>query len=304
MKDIGLVGLGDMGSGMAGNLLRAGFHVHGYDRARARLDWLEREGGHPAESAALVGERSEAAFVMVLNGDQARDATLGPEGLAQGLQRGGIVLLSATIRPGEAEGIAADLREHGITLIDTPVSGGKHGADAGKLNLYPAGDPDAIERVRPALEAVSRQIVVTGERPGQGQVAKAALQALIGGVFAGVFEAAVFGSKAGLAGSTLERVFSNSDAGSPLVANAIQRVVDREFVGTGSNIATMYKDLCIVMDMAREVGAPLFSVAQAYELFQAGITRFAGEDNWCVTKVLESLAGTSVTRSGNAGRTL
>ena len=304
MKDIGLVGLGDMGSGMAGNLLRAGFNVHGYDRARVRLDWLEREGGRPAESAAMVGERSEAAFVMVLNGDQARDATLGPEGLAQGLQRGGIVLLSATIRPSEAEGIAADLREHGITLVDTPVSGGKHGADAGKLNLYPAGDPDAIERVRPVLEAVSRQIVVTGERPGQGQVAKAALQALIGGVFAGVFEAAVFGSKAGLAGSTLERVFSNSDAGSPLVANAIQRVVDREFVGTGSNIATMYKDLCIVMDMAREVGAPLFSVAQAYELFQAGITRCAGEDNWCVTKVLESLAGTSVTRSGYAGRTL
>ena len=304
MKDIGFVGLGDMGSGMAGNLLRAGFHVHGYDRAQARLEWLERAGGHPAESAAKVGERSEAAFVMVLNGDQARDAALGPEGLAQGMERGGIVLLSATIRPSEAEGIAADLRERGLTLIDTPVSGGKHGADAGKLNLYPAGDPDAIERVRPVLEAISRQIVVTGERPGQGQVAKAALQALIGGVFAGVFEAAVFGSKAGLAGATLERVFSNSDAGSPLVANAIQRVVDREFVGTGSNIATMYKDLCIVMDMAREVGAPLFSVAQAYELFQVGITRFAGEDNWCVTKVLESLAGTSVTRSGHAGRTI
>ena len=152
------------------------------------------------------------------------------------------------------------------------------------------------------LEAISKQIVVTGTIPGQGQVAKAALQALIGGVFAGVFEAAVFGAKAGLTGATLERVFSNSDAGSPLVTNAIQRVVDREFVGTGSNIATMYKDLCIVMDLAREVGAPLFSVAQAYELFQAGITRFAGEDNWCVTKILESLAGTSVTRSGHAGR--
>ena len=302
MKEIGFVGLGDMGSGMAGSLLRAGFNVHGYDPAPVRLEWLEREGGHPAENAAAVGERSEAAFVMVLNGDQARDATLGPKGLAQGMQRGGIILLSATIRPGEAEGIATDLREHGIILIDTPVSGGKHGADAGKLNLYPAGDPDAIERVRPVLEAISKQIVVTGDRPGQGQVAKAALQALIGGVFAGVFEAAVFGSKAGLTGATLERVFSNSDAGSPLVANAIQRVVDREFVGTGSNIATMYKDLCIVMDLAREVGAPLFSVAQAYELFQAGITRFAGEDNWCVTKVLESLAQTSVTRSGHAGR--
>lgn len=302
MKDIGLVGLGDMGSGMAGNLLRAGFNVHGYDRAPVRLEWLERAGGHPAESAAAVGERSQAAFVMVLNGDQARDAALGPEGLARGMERDGIVLLSATIRPAEAEGIAADLREYGITLIDTPVSGGKHGADAGKLNLYPAGDPDAIERVRPVLEAISKQIVVTGDRPGQGQVAKAALQALIGGVFAGVFEAAVFGSKAGLAGATLERVFANSDAGSPLVANAIQRVVDREFVGTGSNIATMYKDLCIVMDLAREVGAPLFSVAQAYGLFQAGITRFAGEDNWCVTKVLESLADTSVTRSGHAGR--
>ena len=302
MKEIGFVGLGDMGSGMAGNLLRAGFNVHGFDRAPARLEWLEREGGRPAGDAATVGERSEAAFVMVMNGDQARDATLGPTGLAQGMEPGGIVLLSATVRPSEAEGIAVDLSEHGLTMVDTPVSGGKHGADAGNLNLYPAGDPDAIERVRPVLEAISKQIVVTGATPGQGQVAKAALQALIGGVFAGVFEAAVFGSKAGLTGATLERVFSNSDAGSPLVANAIQRVVDREFVGTGSNIATMYKDLCIVMDMAREVGAPLFSVAQAYELFQAGITRFAGEDNWCVTKILESLAGTSVTRSGHAGR--
>ena len=302
MKDIGIVGLGDMGSGMAGNLIRAGFNVHGFDRTPARLEWLEREGGHPARDAAAVGERSEAVFIMVLNGEQARDAALGPTGLANGMRQGGIVLLSATVRPSEAEGIAADLREHGLFLIDTPVSGGKHGADAGKLNLYPAGEPDALERVRPVLEAISKQIVVTGTIPGQGQVAKAALQALIGGVFAGVFEAAVFGSKAGLTGATLERVFSNSDAGSPLVSNAIQRVVDREFVGTGSNIATMYKDLCIVMDMAREMGAPLFSVAQAYGLFQAGITRFAGEDNWCVTKILESLAGTSVTRSGHAGR--
>ena len=304
MKDIGIVGLGDMGSGMAGNLLRAGFNVHGFDSAPARLEWLEREGGRPAEDAASVGERSEAAFVMVLNGDQARDATLGPAGLAKGMQAGGIVLLSATVRPNEAKGIAADLLEHGLTMIDTPVSGGKHGADAGNLNLYPAGDPEAIERVRSVMEAISKQIVVTGTVPGQGQVAKAALQALIGGVFAGVFEAAVFGSKAGLTGATLESVFSNSDAGSPLVSNAIQRIVDREFVGTGSNIATMYKDLCIVMDMAREVGAPLFSVAQAYGLFQAGITRFPGEDNWCVTKVLEALAGTSVTRSGHAGRSM
>ena len=302
MKDVGIVGLGDMGSGMASNLLRAGFQVHGFDPAVVRMEWLERQGGCPAENAAIVGERTQAAFVMVMNGDQARDATLGSAGLAKGMKPGGVVMLSATVRPKEASAIADDLRALGLTLIDTPVSGGKHGADAGNLNLFPAGDPDTIERMRPVLEAISKQIVITGATPGQGQVAKAALQALIGAVFAGVFEAAVFGAKAGITGATLERVFANSDAGSPLVANAIQRVVDREFVGTGSNIATMYKDLCIVRDMAREVGAPLFSVSQAYELFQAGITRFSGEDNWCVTKVLESLAGTSVTRSGHAGR--
>ena len=298
MKKIGIVGLGDMGSGMARNLIRTGHEVFGFDRIPDRREWLDQEGGHSVKDAAAVGEHSEAAFVMVLNGDQARDATLGPAGLAQGMRPGNIVLLSATIRPAEAEAIAADLLEHGLVLIDTPVSGGKHGADTGHLSLYPAGDPDAIERMRPVLESISKNIVVTGTRPGQGQVAKAALQALIGGVFAGLFEAAVFGAKAGVTGSTLERVFSNSDAGSPLVANAIRRVVDREFVGTGSHIGTMYKDLCIVMDMAREVGAPLFSVAQAYELFQVGRTRFDGEDNWCVAKVLESMAGVSVTRGG------
>ena len=299
-RKIGIVGLGDMGSGMARNLIRAGHDVFGFDPVLERREWLGREGGHPVETAAVVGERSEAAFVMVLTGDQARDAALGPAGLARGMRPGDIVLLSATIRPAEAEAIAADLGELGIILVDTPVSGGKHGAETGKLNLYPAGDPEAIERMGPVFESISKQVVVTGNRPGQGQVAKAALQALIGGVFAGLFEAAVFGAKAGVTGSTLERVFANSDVGSPLVANAIRRVVDREFVGTGSHIGTMYKDLCIVMDMAREVGAPLFSVAQAYELFQVGRTRFDGEDNWCVAKVLESMAGVSVTRSGHA----
>lgn len=296
MDDVGVVGLGDMGSGMARNLLGAGYRVHGFDPVPARREWLEGEGGHAAGDAAGVGRGAQAAFVMVLNGEQARAAILGPDGLARGMAPGGVVLLSATIRPAEAEAIGAETQALGFGFVDVPVSGGKHGADAGKLNLYPAGDPDTIERVRPVLEAISKQIVVTGERAGQGQAAKAALQALIGSVFAGVFEAAVFGAKAGISGATLERVFSNSDAGSPLVANAIRRVVDREFVGTGSHIGTMHKDLCIVMDMAREAGVPLFSVAQAYELFQAGKARFDGEDNWCVAKVLESLAGTTVTR--------
>ena len=96
-------------------------------------------------------------------------------------------------------------------------------------------------------------------------------------------------------GETLYEVFTSSGVSSPLLKGCAKLIMNREFKGTGSQIATMYKDLGITMNMARQTGAAMFATSAAYELFQSGISLFPEEDNWSIVKLLEQIAGTEVT---------
>ncbi len=97
-----------------------------------------------------------------------------------------------------------------------------------------------------------------------------------------------------MSGETLFEVFRASAVGSPLFENCARHVLDRRFKGTGSDIGTMYKDLGISMSLAREAGTLMLATSAAYEMFQAGISRYPEEDNWAVAKWLEEIAGTEV----------
>ena len=293
-SSVGVIGLGDMGIGIARNLVAAGFTTVGFDLRPERVEQLEDLGGHAAATCAEVGARADAVFVMVLSGDQARDALLGANGALEGMRGGSTVIVTATILPAEVRALQAPLAARGVGLIDTPVSGGKAGAEGGTLTLMAAGDAGLLDRNRDVLEAISGEIFHVGEEIGQGQVVKAALQVLIGCTFAATFESLVLGSKAGINGGTLFEVFRASAVGSPLFENCARQVLDRRFRDTGSRIGTMYKDLGISLAVAKEAGAAMFTASSAYELFQAGISRFPEEDNWAVAKVLEEIAGTEV----------
>ena len=161
--------------------------------------------------------------------------------------------------------------------------------------MMTAARADVLEANRPVLEAVGEQIFHVGEEIGVGQTVKAALQAFIGASFAGIFESLVLGAKAGVPGETLYEVFSASGVGSALFRNCAKLIMDREFVGTGSHIGTMYKDLSISMALGKETGVPLFTTAAAFELFRAGMSKFPAEDNWSIVKLLEDIADTEVT---------
>nr|WP_299617553.1 NAD-binding protein [Pelagibius sp.] len=129
-----------------------------------------------------------------------------------------------------------------------------------------------------------------------GQTVKACLQALIGGVFAATFEAAALAAKAGVSGQAFYDVVSTSSGGSVAANTALEKIIDRQFEGTGSHIATMYKDLTISLDMARELGVPLLTASIAMQLFQAGKTKYPDGDNWIVTRVLEEIVGAELKR--------
>jgi len=294
MRRVGIVGLGDMGMGMARNLLKSGFQLTGFDLRDARLAELEKEGGTPASNCRIVGESSDTVFVMVLNGQQVNQVIFGDDGLAKGLKPGSTIAISATIHPSEVKELEAPLTEMGIHLIDTPVSGGKSGADDGALTMMTAAKADVLEENRQVLDAVSKVVFHVGEEIGQGQTVKAALQALIGTTFAAVFESLVLGASAGVKGETMYEVFGSSGVSSPLFKGCSKLIMERKFKDTGSQIATMYKDLGITMNLAKETGAAMFATAAAYELFRSGISLFPDEDNWSIVKMLEQIAGAEV----------
>jgi len=291
MKKVGVIGLGNMGMGMAKNLIKSGFSVIGFDLDDKRLQKLKENGGSTATSTVQVGEETDAVFVMVMNGEQVKAVVAD---LVTGLKDRGTIILTATIRPEEAREAYSIADIEGVAMLDSPVSGGMDGAHNGTLTLMTAAKKSVFDDCIKILEAVSSNIFHVGEEIGEGQTVKASLQAFIGASFTAIFESLVLGSKAGIKGQTLYDVFSASGVGSPLFKNCADLIMDRKFKNTGSHISTMYKDLGISLDMAKKNGVPLFTVGAAYELFQAGISMFPDEDNWSIVKLLEQISGTEV----------
>lgn len=291
---IGIVGIGDMGSGLAKNVIAAGHDCVGFDLSPKRIAAFEAMGGTALGSVAEVGAAADVVFVMVMTGAQAHGVIV--DALAPAMGAGGVVVLTATIMPDEAAEIGKALEGSGIEIIDSPVSGGFPGAQAGTLVMMAAGPAAAMERARPAMEAVSQTIWHVGETAGMGQTVKACLQALNGAIFAGTFEACALAAKAGVSGQVLHDVFVNSSAGCPAVKASVENIIDRKFEGTGSHVSTMWKDLTISLDMARGLGVPLFTAAIAMQLFQAGKTKYPEGDNWGVTRVTEDITGAELHR--------
>jgi putative dehydrogenase len=296
MKRVGVIGLGDMGSGLAKNLIRAGLETIGFDLSERRMAALVEMGGRPAEDVGEVGANADAVFVMVMNGDQAKAVILGERGLTSTMAPGSVVLLTATIHASEAREIGAALDGTGIHLIDSPVSGGFPGAQGGTLTMMAAGSDEALAEARPVMEAVSATIHRVGTQAGQGQTVKSCLQSLIGSIFTATFEASVLAAKADVSGQVLYDVFSTSGAGCGVANTALENIIDRKFEGTGSGIGTMYKDLTIAMDLARSMGVPLHTASAAMQLFQAGKTKYPDGDNWVVTRLIEDIVGAELHR--------
>jgi 3-hydroxyisobutyrate dehydrogenase-like beta-hydroxyacid dehydrogenase len=298
MTIAGVIGLGDMGSGLAKNLIAKGFETWGFDLDQKRLDALSGMGGKVAADAGEVGRHADVVFVMVMTGAQAKSVLFGDDnnGMVSQMKPASTVILTATIKPSEARDIGAKLEGTGINLIDSPVSGGFPGAQGGTLTMMAAGRPDVMQAAEPVMQAVSATIHHVGEDAGMGQTVKACLQTLIGSIFSATFEASVLAAKAGVSGEVLYKVFSTSGAGCGVMSTALGNIIDRKFEKTGSHIATMHKDLTISLALAEELGVPMNMASTAMQLFHAGKTKYPDGDNWVVTRVIEDIVGAELHR--------
>jgi len=299
MKDVGFVGLGNMGMGMAKNLLKKGFRVKGFDLCEDKLRNFREAGGESVNSCAEAGKNVDATFVMVLNGNQVKRVIVGENGLLETMKPGSIIIVSATIGRKDIKDVEVYVKEKDIKIVDSCVSGGRNGADAGTLTLIVAAERDVFNECQDLFNAVGKDIHYIGKDIGMGQVVKSCLQALIGIMFEGIFETLVLGAKAGVKPEVLYNVVSTTVVGCPLFKNTAKLIMERKFKNTGSHIATMYKDLGITMSLAKECGVPMFATSIAMEMFQAGISLFPDEDNWSIVKIFERITGAKVKKASS-----
>ena len=296
MKNVGVIGIGDMGSGLALNLIKNGFATAGYDPSADRMQAFRDMGGSAKNNVREVGEHADAVFIMVMHGDQVKSVIFDDDGLLSTLKKGSAIILSATVKPSEAKEIGDRLEGSGIHLIDTPVSGGFPGAQGGTLTMMAAAPDAVLDEFAPVMEAVSASIHRVGSTAGEGQTMKACLQSLIGSIFSATFEAAALAAKAGVSGEAFYNVVSSSSASCGVANGSIQNIIDRQFYKTGSHISTMHKDLVIALDLAAQLGVPMHTASTAMQLFHAGKTKYPDGDNWVVTRVIEDIIGEELHR--------
>lgn len=287
---VGFVGLGIMGRPMALNLLKSGHEVTVWARRPESMAPLLEAGAQGAANPAAVAAQVDVIFSMVADAPDVREVMLGAQGVVQGAHPGLIAVDMSTIPPAAARSIAADLAEQGITFLDAPVSGGEVGAVAGTLSIMVGGDPVAFDKVQPLFACMGKSVVYIGE-PGTGQVAKAANQILTGiGVLA-VAEAIAFAKKNGADPSRVREALIGGFAGSKILENHGQRMLDRNFK-PGFKSWMHEKDMNIVMQTAHDLGLYLPASAATAQMFKAMVgTGMGEEDSIAILKLLEQLSG-------------
>jgi 3-hydroxyisobutyrate dehydrogenase len=265
---LGFAGLGLMGAPMAHRLLAADYPVTVWNRDRHKLARLVGDGATPADTPAALAANSVVVLLCLLDTAAVEQVVFGPDGIAQGLQRGALVIDFSSIRPDATRAFAARLREQtGAGWIDAPVSGGVAGATHGTLAMMAGGEPADIERARPIVMKLCQRLTHMGPC-GAGQTAKLCNQILVAGTIALVAEATRLAQNAGLDAALLPDCLAGGSADSPALRIWQPRMVAREFETKLAASALMLKDLDTAHALGRATDTPLPMTSTAAELYR------------------------------------
>ena len=287
---VALLGLGTMGSGMAANLLKAGFPLTVYNRTVARAEEFASQGARVAHdpASAVKGAAVNGASVIIamLSDDAAsREAWLGPNGALAAAAPGAVLIECSTLSPAWIMELAAAAQARGLELLDAPVTGSRTQAQAGQLSFLVGGSDVALAKVTPVLRCMSKEIVHLGP------VGSGARMKLINNFLCGVQVASLAEGMAWLERSGLDRdraltILKNGAPGSPLLANISSRMTSRDYT-VNFLLKLMTKDLQYAQQAAAETGVELTTAANARHLFEAAIQQGFGEQD--MSSVVEPL---------------
>jgi len=267
VRRVGVIGLGAMGAPMARNLMKAGYEVCVWARRPEAVQSLLADGARPFPSPAALARANEAVITVVTADADVRAVLLGEDGVIHGVHPGLLVIDHSTIAPATARQCAAALAQRGASMLDAPVSGGEVGAIAGTLSVMAGGCARAYARAEPLLAAIGRTRVHVGDS-GAGQVAKAVNQLALCITLQSIAEALCFAERQGYAaGPVLEAARHGLAASRILDVMGPRMAMGDHRAGVESRLH--WKDLRIVLEIAREAGVALPGTALATQTFSA-----------------------------------
>lgn len=277
MPAVAVVGTGRMGSAMARALARGGaelvLHNRSAELARALAEEL---GARLAATPAEASGAADIAITMLADDDAVRSTWEGPSGLVEGAHEGGVLVDMSTVAPDTLAPFEGAVRTRGSGILDAPVSGSTILAESGQLTIMAGGSAEDLERARPALDLVAKQITHVGPL-GAGAALKLAVNALIFAINNSVSEALVLAERAGIERAIAYDVFASSAAGGPFVGYKRDAFVNPETTPVAFSMDLAAKDLRLIVGLAEQLGVPMPQARANQALIGEASARLGGD---------------------------
>jgi 3-hydroxyisobutyrate dehydrogenase-like beta-hydroxyacid dehydrogenase len=290
MANLGFIGLGAMGGRVTGRLLAAGHSVTGYNRTKAKAQWLLDAGMRWGESPRAVAQAADIVFTMVTNTQALHQVFNGSDGILAGLGPGKVYIDMSTVSPAASRHLAGQVAEKGARMLDSPVSGSVITLEQGKLSLMVGGERATFERVKPVLLDIGPKVNYVGEN-GQAVLMKIAINLNLQVQIVGFYEGLFLAIKGGVALDTALEVMLNSVIASPALQYRtpfIREMPDEAWF----DVNMMQKDMLLAEELGRELNVPLPTVAISNQFLTAARAMgLAKQDFAIVYKVLARMAG-------------
>ena len=279
--EIGLIGLGNMGSGIAKTLLRAGHKVTVYNRTRSRAEALRPQG---AIVAASIGEacRGEAVLTMLADDQAVESVVFGEGGILASLRGGGLHISLSTISVALSDKLTEAHANAGQEYVASPVFGRPEAAEGAKLAVVAAGAKRSTERCRPLLEALGPKLLVIGERPSMANTVKITGNFLIATVLESLAEALAFARKSGLDAAVVLEFFTSTLFNAPVYKTYGSLIVEGKHDQVGFALPLGFKDVKLMIQAAEAQTVPVPIASVLHDRFVLALSRGYEKKDWSV----------------------
>lgn len=288
---VGVVGLGIMGSAYAGHLIDAGFATAGYDVAADAMRRFEERGGRGTASPQALAASCDVVISALPSTDALEAAFFGADGVAAGAAGGLVVLEASTFTLAAKERVRAGLAQRGATVLDTPVSGTGSQAAAKDLTIFASGERAAYDASLPVMSAFARDVRYVGPF-GDGSKLKYIANLLVTIHNLSTAEAVVLAEKAGIDPALMLDVLGESAAASRMLQVRGPMMAARTYEPPAMKMDVYEKDIAIIADFAKSVGAPTPLFSQSAMFYTAALQQgHAKHDTAAIASVLRAMAG-------------
>jgi 3-hydroxyisobutyrate dehydrogenase-like beta-hydroxyacid dehydrogenase len=290
MANIGFVGLGVMGSQMVNRLLDKGHTVTGYNRTRAKAQWLVDKGMRWADSPRQVAEASDVIFSMVTNAAALSAIADGPDGIVAGLKGNKILVDMSTVSPAASRAMAAAVRAKGADMVDSPVSGSVITLQQGQLSVMVGGRRETFMKVKPLLEDIGPKVTHVGDN-GLALSMKIATNLSLAVQMLAFCEGVLIAEKSGISRDVAVDVLTHSAVASPMIKYRGPFVLDMP-EEAWFDVNMMQKDMNLALELGRQLDVPLPTTATVNEFLTAARGMgLAKKDFAVVFDVLAQMSG-------------